>query len=561
MAKSESNILKSYRQAVFNRGTIVSTAQTVNSLPLSTISLSIDMGSRYEHPEIQGLTHFMTQSLLRSTNNRLTGALHRDMAKLGVELSAECNREQVVITANIPSERITPIIGTMFDILLHHTFDIVDLRTDMGFYAQNFRKIEHNNYVQFQEILHKSAFGSSTIGNSLYPITPSNLPDSIVPKITSNLLKTWSKQFFTGNRISISAVNVNHNTFMQTIEENAHRLPGSTLGNFPTPKTAYVAKEAHLVHPDILQKTRGVETATQYVNYEDYTGNPMDYIVTDDHIEQHIGVAYLAPDANHTDSAATHVINSMLSTGLIYPNHSNWLPINHRVGAMYNTQKTHQTHSPFDTHILPNPLKIDINQQYDIKGLYNNNGRSIGGYGTRNHLLQYRNDHGFSPFLKSIDSNYQIYNDSGLLQLHSVIPTTSTAARMENIGFMQLAVEALSSSTVSNEKMIQFHKDRVLFGMQKYFSSQNNIAKSLATSHTQRQFAHRMELLEGGKSTNSIELGKLKWNAGINHDPIDQLYAAISKVTPEDVRMVVDKIIQSPPTIISYTAPVEVVTY
>jgi len=90
MAKSESNILKSYRQAVFNRGTIVSTAQTVNSLPLSTISLSIDMGSRYEHPEIQGLTHFMTQSLLRSTNNRLTGALHRDMAKLGVELSAEC---------------------------------------------------------------------------------------------------------------------------------------------------------------------------------------------------------------------------------------------------------------------------------------------------------------------------------------------------------------------------------------------------------------------------------------------------------------------------------------
>lgn len=97
--------------------------------------MSIDFGSRYETPQIRGLTHFLSQTFLRSTTNRVTGTLHRDMQKLGIKLSAESNREQFIITATTPSSRITPIIGTFFDLALNSAFDLIDIQGDLYDYS------------------------------------------------------------------------------------------------------------------------------------------------------------------------------------------------------------------------------------------------------------------------------------------------------------------------------------------------------------------------------------------------------------------------------------------
>lgn len=200
--------------------------------PVSHIALSVDVGSRFENLANNegGITNFLERAVLRSTTNRLTGTLVRDMAKLGADLSTSSSRENLMITATTPT-RINPVLGAMADVVKNAAYDFVDFRLDVGFYTQDTRmRNAMNKDVLMHEMLHQAAFGNTGLGQSLY------MNDHDLAKLTPKHLKNWHNSFFVANRMTIAAVGVDHDSFVRLADEMFGGVREETvkIDNLPT---------------------------------------------------------------------------------------------------------------------------------------------------------------------------------------------------------------------------------------------------------------------------------------------------------------------------------------
>jgi predicted Zn-dependent peptidase len=329
---------------------------------------------------------------------------------------------------------------------------------------------------------------------------------AFVNRCDRQVLQHWAQLFFTSNRIAINAVNVNHSSFMNLLEKQTNLLPNTTVQHFPTPQASYIAKESHITHRSAL-------------NLPDNAGL----------VDQHVGVAFLAPNKAHPDYASTLVINSMLSTGFIYD----------RRGAHVSSPPT-----PQRTPNTRNSHHHVHKQQFDLQ--INSNFHTF----QENHP---HHDH-ISPFLQHVDTTYFPYNDSGLLVAQTNLSTSSTQARDDSIAMMQEYLKSHSTELLPAE-LVENHKSRVLLNMLNYLgSNQVNLAATLSSTLSTRQFDERAELTRQNKPDNITPLQSFKWDPFLSHDPIDQAYAAIQQVTQSDIQRVLTTILNSPPTIVSYTA-------
>lgn len=182
--------------------------------PVSHISLSVDMGSRYENSANgeQGLSHFMERSLLRSTTNRVTSSLVRDMAKLGSEITATSSRESFIISASTPT-RINPVLGAIADLVKAPAYETVEVCQDLNEYeSQTTQRLKHVRIVM-DDMLHQAAFGNYGIGQSTY------VPEMSLSTITPSKLLNWHNTFMVGSRMTLAATGVDHESFVRLADE------------------------------------------------------------------------------------------------------------------------------------------------------------------------------------------------------------------------------------------------------------------------------------------------------------------------------------------------------
>jgi processing peptidase subunit alpha len=230
------------KMAVLKNGMKVITQES--PVPISHIALSVDVGSRFENLANHegGITNFLERGILRSTNNRLTGHLIRDMAKLGADLSSTSSREHLMLTATTPT-RINPVLGAMADVVKHAAYDFVDFRVDVGYYTQDTRMRQHHNPdVLVNEVLHQAAFGNIGLGQSMY------MNDHDLMKLTPKHLKNWHNSFFVANRMTLAAVGVDHDSFVRLADEMFGGIHEETV-KIDNEVTEYVGGNIRLQDP------------------------------------------------------------------------------------------------------------------------------------------------------------------------------------------------------------------------------------------------------------------------------------------------------------------------
>lgn len=240
---------------------------TTSPLPVTHITLSIKAGSRFENVELgeAGMTHLLERSILRSSTNRVTGTLFRDMAKLGADLEASAGRETLLIKASSPT-RVNPVLGAIADIVKNASYDLVDLRTDMMYYVSDTHRRHGDSDAMLDETLHMAAFGPTPLtepladgtvphfglGNSLY------MSEHALADVTPAKLRKFHAKFLTADRMTIGAVGVEHDSFVALAEEmfgSIHTASDEVKASIPNTQTAYVAGNLRLHDQEHAENT------------------------------------------------------------------------------------------------------------------------------------------------------------------------------------------------------------------------------------------------------------------------------------------------------------------
>eukprot|EP00461_Guttulinopsis_vulgaris_P001125 UN01125 len=190
---------KQYSVSKLDNGITIVSAP--NDVPLNHIAVTIKTGSAFEPADRQGWTHYLGRGLLRTTPNRVTSTLIRDLNKVGAEVDIHADRDSFTITATTPT-RVPVVLGAIADVLQNPLYDFQDLRVDLPHHKANIEAaLNTHPEAALTEALFSAAFGNKNIGKPLY------INNESFEKMSSpELVKHHKKMLFHPQNITIAAV-------------------------------------------------------------------------------------------------------------------------------------------------------------------------------------------------------------------------------------------------------------------------------------------------------------------------------------------------------------------
>ncbi|PIN77248.1 hypothetical protein COV15_02785 [Candidatus Woesearchaeota archaeon CG10_big_fil_rev_8_21_14_0_10_34_12] len=162
------------------------------SLPVVSISASVNMGAAFENEKNKGMSHFMEHLMFKGTNSRSQEEIAREIEKKGGVLNAYTSEEITSYWNKLPSRHIFTGISIASDLILNPKFDAVEFEKEKKVIVEEI-KMYHDSpgrhvYDKIKEMLYKKPFGMSIAGTEqiINGMTRQGIVDSFESIYTSD---------------------------------------------------------------------------------------------------------------------------------------------------------------------------------------------------------------------------------------------------------------------------------------------------------------------------------------------------------------------------------------
>ena len=109
------------KRSVFDNGIVLLTSEQ-KALPMVSIELLIDAGSRYDAPNQEGLANLVAKLLTYGTKRRTALQINETLDFLGASLSTRCSDDLASVSMTILKKDLTTGLELLGDILINSTF-------------------------------------------------------------------------------------------------------------------------------------------------------------------------------------------------------------------------------------------------------------------------------------------------------------------------------------------------------------------------------------------------------------------------------------------------------
>jgi predicted Zn-dependent peptidase len=184
---------------------------------VGTVSLGlwVDVGTRHEAPDINGVAHFLEHMAFKGTERRSARAIAEEIEAVGGHLNAYTSRESTAYYAKVLKEDVPLALDILADILLHSSFDAAELERERTVILQEIGQANDTPDDIIFDHFQERAFPDQAMGR---PVLGS---PEIIRKISRDAVMTYLRDHYGAARMVLSAAgNLEH----QRIVELADRL-------------------------------------------------------------------------------------------------------------------------------------------------------------------------------------------------------------------------------------------------------------------------------------------------------------------------------------------------
>ncbi|MFC3053462.1 M16 family metallopeptidase [Kordiimonas pumila] len=190
------------------------------SLETVSVGVWIDVGSRHEPAQLNGITHFLEHMLFKGTAKRSAKDIVMEIEAVGGHLNAYTSRENTTYYARILKDDLPLALDILSDILLNSVCDPAEVEREKDVILQEIgQAIDTPDDIVFDH-LQRAAYGEQPLGRTILG------EPEIIRTFTQSDLLTYLKQNYVTSNIVISAVgNLDHEQLVQMVEERFCDLP------------------------------------------------------------------------------------------------------------------------------------------------------------------------------------------------------------------------------------------------------------------------------------------------------------------------------------------------
>lgn len=188
---------------------------------VETVSLGawVDVGTRHETQEINGISHLLEHMAFKGTDRRSAQKIAEEIENVGGHLNAYTSREHTAYYAKVLKDDAPLAVDIIADILQHSTFDTEELQREKSVVVQEINQAEDTPDDIIFDHFQSTAYPDQALGRPVL-----GLPET-VRAIGSDVLKDYMKTRYTTEAMVVTAAgNIDHDAFVRLVEQQFSSL-------------------------------------------------------------------------------------------------------------------------------------------------------------------------------------------------------------------------------------------------------------------------------------------------------------------------------------------------
>jgi predicted Zn-dependent peptidase len=216
----------------------------IDTVDTVSLGLWVDVGTRHEAPEINGVAHFLEHMAFKGTERRSARDIAEEIEAVGGHLNAYTSRESTAYYAKVLKEDLPLALDILADILVHSSFDPAELERERAVILQEIGQANDTPDDIIFDHFQEQAFPDQAMGRPVL-----GRPE-IIRRVSREAVMGYLRGHYAASRIVLSAAgNLNHDEIVELADKLLSEMP--VEGAVSTEPARYVGGE--------LRETRDLE--------------------------------------------------------------------------------------------------------------------------------------------------------------------------------------------------------------------------------------------------------------------------------------------------------------
>jgi predicted Zn-dependent peptidase len=202
-----------YHKTVLSNGLRIVT-EMMPSVRSVTIGIWIDVGSRHERPELNGVTHFIEHMAFKGTKRRTAKQIAAELESHGGSLNAFTSREHTCFAARVLDDHLDIAVDVLADITCNLTMTPLSIRREKMVVCEEIKEVEDNPSDHIHDLFARTFWGKHPLGQPILGTKDS------VTGLQRNLIVDYLKQHYRAASVVVAAAGcVSHNKLVRLVKE------------------------------------------------------------------------------------------------------------------------------------------------------------------------------------------------------------------------------------------------------------------------------------------------------------------------------------------------------
>ncbi|HMK34705.1 MAG TPA: pitrilysin family protein [Desulfomonilaceae bacterium] len=230
----------SYRKTTLDNGIRIVTEE-IPYLQSVSLGIWVRSGSRFEHPAVNGICHFIEHMLFKGTHRRSAFDIAKEIDSVGGALNAFTSKELTSFYCRVLSENMGLAVDLLSDIFLNASFPEDEIEREKQVICQEIHQMEDSPEDLVHEILGIQFWKDDPLGQPILGTIPS------VTNLDRETMVTFKKDYYTPDEIIICvAGKLEHDAVVDLLAGHMAAVPRrpsqSVLHMAKADTSAYVAE-------------------------------------------------------------------------------------------------------------------------------------------------------------------------------------------------------------------------------------------------------------------------------------------------------------------------------
>jgi predicted Zn-dependent peptidase len=199
--------------------------ETMPRVKTASVGVWVDVGARYERPEVNGVAHMLEHMAFKGTERRSARAIAEEIESVGGHLNAYTSREHTAYYCRLLAEDVPMGIDLLADILQHSTFVEAELARERTVVLQEIGQVHDTPDDLVFDLFQETAFPDQPLGRSILG------PAEVIAGLPRGaLLDYMGEHYRPGRMVLAGAGMIEHEALVGLAERLFRDLPAGAPG-------------------------------------------------------------------------------------------------------------------------------------------------------------------------------------------------------------------------------------------------------------------------------------------------------------------------------------------